>query len=219
LAIETVRHLILSLLTLTLLDVTGGHAQPIELSVSPRAGQLLLDRSLQDFRWDVRAQTRVGIELGAQRGAWSLALSADRAHTVQSTGIPGATVAPRVNWTEVGLQLRRHVDLPAGLSAHAGLRAGRLMLAWDPQRLSLSAPGVSGNIDVVYDDVSSWIFGPQLGLSWSVHPSVDLVGRGEISRFQLDTAYQSNGSIIEERRSFTSWQWSLGVAVHPWSWQ
>lgn len=199
--------------------VTDVHAQPVELSVSPRAGQLLLDTSLQDFRWDVRAQTRLGLELSAQRGAWSVALSADRSRTTQSTGIPGASVAPRVNWTELALQLRRHVDLPGGLSAYGGVRGGRLFLSWDPQRLSLSAPGVSGTIDVVYDDLSSWVVGPQLGLSWALHPLVELVGMGELSHFQLDTAYQSGGSIIEERRGFTSWQWSLGVAVHPWSWR
>lgn len=191
-------------------------ARPIAWSLSPRAGQTFLDASLQDFRWDVRPKPRFGLELDAQRGAWSLALSIDRMHTRQATGIVGASIAPRVNWTETSLQLRRHFDLPARLAAHVGLRAGRLGLDWDPQTLSLTAPGVSGTIDVAYDAVSTWIYGPQLGLRWAVHPFVDLVGMTELARFSLDTAYQSGGTIVDERRSFTAWQWSLGVALHPW---
>jgi hypothetical protein len=75
---------------------TSAKAQPIELSVSPRGGQLWLDPALRDFRWDTGGQPRWGVEVAARRGAWSSALTGYRSHTSQSTGIPGETRVPKV---------------------------------------------------------------------------------------------------------------------------
>jgi hypothetical protein len=202
---------------LTLACACAAHARPLELGVSSRAGQMWLDSGLRDFRWDTSGQPGWGLEVRARRGNWSAALSGERSHTDQSTGIPGDSSAPRVGWTTLGVHLRRHQPLGAGVDVYGGMQAGRLFLSWDPRHLTVTAPGISQPVDVEFRPVQSWIYGPQLGLQWSATSRFGLEALVEYSRFSLDTAHQAGGSIVEERRSFGSWQWSLGVTVQTGS--
>lgn len=211
-----------TLLTLaTLIVAAPGNAAASEStvawSVSPRVGQLWLDTELQDYRWDTTGQARLGVECEAQRGPWSAAVSLDRSHTVQATGVPGENPSPTVHWTSWSLHLRRLRSLPAQLQLHAGIQAGQVRLSWDPERLSITAPGVLDPVSVDFEPVRSWHYGPQLGLQWGATDSWSLVGLVEYSRFRLDTAHQSGGSVVQERRTFSAWQWSIGLALHPWS--
>jgi hypothetical protein len=202
--------------TLTLILATSANAQPVELSVSPRAGQLWLDPALRDFRWDTTGQSRWGVEFATRRGTWSAALSVDRSRTTQSTGIPGELQVPRVKWTQLSLNLRRHRSVGSRLDLHAGVQAGRVFLGWDPEQLTVSAPGVAFPLTIDFEALQSWHYGPQLGLSWNALRAMSLTGQVEYSRFSLDTAFQSGGSVVEETRSFGAWQWSLGLSLRPW---
>lgn len=198
-----------ALLLVALLVATQDAHAEWRMGVSAYAGSRVLDERLDDYRWDVRPAPVLGLEGIARRGRAEFALAVERSSTEQALGLPGTTVAPRVDLTQVALRGRFHFFSlgPVAFSAGAGL--GRMHLGWQPDALEVEVEGIAAPLQIDYAPVDTWRRELAIGAEWRLTHSLALGLVGEQSWFDLDTAHRAGDAIVDQNETFSSLDFRL----------
>ena len=183
-------------------EVLGGPGR--WLSVGLLSGSTLLDGSLADYQWDTRPQAAWGAQalIGARR--LGVGVRGWTTQTTQNVGLPGVE-SPRVQATSWELVGQGRVATWWGTQVLATASAGRLHLAYDPDRITLEPVGPGVPINVDFEPVDEWIAGGGVALLWPV------AGRWTTSIaldhriFGMDTAHRNGDEIEFGRQTFGDW--------------
>lgn len=183
------------------------------LAAGPAAGGLGLDGDLADYRWDTRPAAHWGGRVLAGRGPFALGLCAWRAGTTQATGLPGATVEPRVALSTLAATALARVAAPLGCELWLGAQAGRLHAGWEPGALTVDVGGAP--VDVEFHDIDEWCAGLVAEVQRPFGRGLVASLQGERSTFAFDTAHRRGDEIVAGRERFSAWAVRLQVA---WRW-
>lgn len=176
------------------------------------AGGLMVDKELENYRWDTRPSALTGVEVTLLRGRFAAGARLWGSHTTQASGIPGESQAPRVNLTGVGVLGRVRVLKLNVVELWGSGYAGRLHLGYDPDRLSFDPGGPAEPITVVYDPISEWEFAYGAQLRGEPTRQLGLAIEAVRSAFALDTAHRRGDEIVQSREWFHSWSIQLSVS-------
>lgn len=183
------------------------------VAIGPTAGSLGLDEDLANYRWDTRPASQWGAQAMVGRGRLAAGLWAWSAGTTQGTGLPEASVTPRVALRSVAAVGLVRVASPLGCGLWLGGQAGRLRLRWEPGELAVDTG--AGPVTVAYQDIDTWNLGVVAELRRALGRGLVAGLQAERSSFALDTSHR-NGDVIENGRDrFTNWSARLQLA---WSW-
>ena len=179
---------------------------PPWIGVGVAAGAVAPDPHLADYRWDAGTRPFLGAEALAGWRALSGGLRVSTWETSQSLG--GAAPDPGVRLTGVELVGRLRLLALGGFSLHGLGSAGRVTVAYRPDRAVIELPG-GEPLPVAFDREEEWIAGLGLAAEHRL-PGPLAVGAGiERSTFALDTAHREGNAVVRERESFHTWSLKL----------
>jgi hypothetical protein len=176
------------------------------------AGGYMVDRKLDNYRWDTHPAGLRGVEATLLRGRFAAGARLWGSHTTQSSGIPGESEAPRVNLTGVEILGRVRVLQVSFVELWGSGHAGRLHLGYDPDRLTFDPGGLAEPVTVVYDPISEWEFGYGAQLRGEMTRQLALAIEAGRSSFALDTAHRRGDEIVQSREWFHGWSVQLSVS-------
>jgi len=113
------------------------------IGVGPMIGGLAFDPTLDNYRWDVTPAVQTGAQAMVFRDRFATGARVWVANTMQATGIPGETQAPRVNLTAVEWVGQGRIVSYRGVELWGALHGGRMFLAYDPDQMTFD-PGAGG---------------------------------------------------------------------------
>jgi hypothetical protein len=201
----------LALATVTATPLAVRAAEGPWVSLGLLSGSTSAVGSLADYQWRVAPRAAWGAEANAGVGRFSAGLRGWSASSVQQVSAAGVSASPQVRWTSLETVGRVRLADALGIAVHATVSAGRVRLAWHPDRVTLDAGGSPVTVD--FRPVDEWIGGGGLALSRPVGSRWRLGMEVERRVFALDTAHR-NGSVIEyARQSFGDWSARLGVEL------
>lgn len=213
----------IAIICLALLNAAAVHAgesatKPDEgrgswrLAVGVFAGGIMVDRKLEDYRWDTRPAGVTGVEMTVLRGRLAAGARLWGSRTTQASGIPGETQAPSVNLTGIGAVGRVRVLKVNVVELWGTGYAGRLHLGYDPDRLTFDPGGLTEPVTVVYAPISEWEFGYGARLRSEPMKQLALAIEAGHSAFALDTAHRRGDEIIQSREWFHGWTIQLQIS-------
>lgn len=179
------------------------------MGVSAYAGRRVLDEQLDDYRWDVEPAPVLGVEGLARRGRAEFAVAVERSSTQQALGLPGTTVAPRVDLTQVALRTRFDFFSLGPLHFSAGGGLGRMHLGWQPDAVQVEVEGIAAPLEIEYAPVNTWRREVAIGAEWALTHTLSLGLIGEHSWFELDTAHRAGDTIVDQTETFSSLDFRL----------
>jgi hypothetical protein len=201
----------LALTTITASQSAARAAAGPWISLGLLSGSTSAVGSLADYQWRIAPRAAWGAEANAGMGRLTAGLRGWRASSVQQVSAAGASASPQVRWTSLETVGRVRVASALGIDAHATASAGRVHLAWHPDRVTLDAGGSPVTVD--FKPVNEWIGGGGLALTRPIGSRWRAGLEVERRVFALDTAHR-NGSVIEyARQSFGDWSARLGFEL------
>jgi hypothetical protein len=184
------------------------------IAAGAAVGGLLLDPSLDDYRWDVTPALQTGVQVTLFRDRFATGARAWMSHTSQASGIPGQTQAPRVTVAAIEWVGQGRLVSYRGVELWGMVHGGRLFLSYDPDQMTFDA-GVGTPVTVAFDSISEWDYGFGAEIRRRLTAQLALALQAERTSFSLDTAHRSGDEIVESRERFD--QWSLRVQA-AWLW-
>lgn len=169
-------------------------------AVGASGGWVKPDAGLADYQWDTRPGAAWGASARAERGAWGAGLRLLRGRSTQDVG----TAAPAaVHTTRAELVGRRRVARVLGQEVALTASAGRMRLAYDPDRVTID--GAGGPMTVELAPVGSWTAGLGLAIERAVSGRLVAGIEADGVRYGFDTAHRAGDTIVRERTAFTDW--------------
>jgi hypothetical protein len=166
-------------------------------------GGVTFDPHLADYRWDTSPAMQSGMQAALYRGRIAAGARVWRSGTAQATGIPG-TASPNVNLTGLEMTGQVRAFSVGGVALWGTAHAGRVLMGYDPDRLSLDAGGGS-QVTVAFDPVSEWDWGGGAALRTIVASRMAIALQADVTMFSLDTVHRRGDEIVETRERFSSW--------------
>ncbi len=180
------------------------------LSLGLLAGTTQFDAGLADYQWDTTLRPGWGLQALIGGGRLAAGVRVWRAATTQSIGDLGA--APDVHATRWELIGEGRLLEALGTEFRLTAGAGRLRLAWDPDRIVLQPAGGGAPIEVALAPVGTWTGGAgfvlrrPLAADWTVGLGVDA------RIYAIDTARRSGDTVVLARERFGDWSTRLELA-------
>jgi hypothetical protein len=181
------------------------------LDLGAGVAALAWDEQLSDYRWDVRPSAALQLHASALHGPWALGLGLGTTSTLQESGIPGETLAPRVALHTLELHAAFRVAQWQGIQLWGQAHGGRLMMRYEPDQFSFAVPGGGEPIVVDYAPVDEWTGGLAASLRREFFGNLALAAQLTHSSFALDTSHRRGDEIVHERQGFHNW--SLGISA------
>jgi hypothetical protein len=182
------------------------------LSVAALGGFTLPDRSLADYQWQIAPHGGWGAEALAGVGRLAAGMRVWTSATRQELGAPGAPATTRVSTTSWELVGRATVARVRDVSVAATASAGRIRLAYSPDRVTLASGG--GAVEVVFAPIDEWVGGAGLAFQKPFGRRWRAALQLEHRVFALDTAHRAGAVIVEERSNFGDWSARVALARH-----
>jgi hypothetical protein len=188
----------------------AGERHEWRLAIGPVAGGVALDPSLNDYRWDTQPALQSGLQTTLFRGRGGAGVRFLRSHTTQSSGIPGASQAPRVNLMAYDVVGKIRVVSVASFELWGSGHTGILHLGYDPDQQTFDVNGTPVTVD--YEPISEWNagIGAEIRRELLTHMALSL--QVDTSTFALDTAHRQGSEIVFSRERFYNWSLRLQVS-------
>jgi hypothetical protein len=190
----------------------GGGSGGWRLAAGAFAGGIMIDRSLENYRWDTRPAPLTGAELTVLKGRFAAGARFWGARTTQASGIPGETQVPQVDLTGVGAVGSVRALTVSVLELWGTGYAGRLHLGYSPDRLTFDPGGLAEPVTVEYAPISEWEFGYGAKVRTELMRRLSVTVEAGRHAFALDTAHRRGDEIVESREWFNSWTVQLNIA-------
>lgn len=198
-----------------LLLVTSARPAPADdgwrLDLGAGVAALALDPELSDYRWDVGPSAVAQLHASALWKRWNFGLGLSTSSTLQQSGIPGETIAPRVALHSLELHAAFRVAQWQGIELWGQAHGGRLLMRYDPEQLLFASPGGGDPIAVAYDPIDEWTGGLAASLRREFFGNLALAAQLTHSSFALDTSHRRGDEIVRQRQGFHNW--SLGISA------
>lgn len=184
------------------------------VTLSLLGGAAIPDQGFADFQWDTRPKFSGGVQGMATLGAWGAGVRWTQSSTTQELGSASSTPEVRVGTRALELVVRRRL---VGIGAQAlflGAAVGRTRLGYHPDHVQMDVSG--SPVDVALSPIDAWSWSGGLGTERPLGHA--LVGGLELGyrAFSMETAHQSGGTVMVEKRTFGEWStrialgWRLG---------
>lgn len=199
------------LLALACLATTAGAAvqRPV-WSLGVSGGSARFDSHLADYQWNLAPRPAWGAQAGAALGRFGLALRAGFSAATQHVDAAASVTDPAVRVTTLDLVGEAEVARPLGTALLARAGAGRVAIAYSPDRVTLGAG--SGVTTVDLPPVHAWTWGGGAALRREVAPRWTATVAVERQSFAFDTAHRSGPSVTYARETFGNWNGRLELA-------
>jgi hypothetical protein len=158
------------------------------------------DGSLQDFQWSTAFTPAWGGAARASRGLWTAGLEVWTNRTTQRID---ATQNSLVRATRIELVAGRRVAEFGANRLEARVAGGRMMLGYDPDRVTIDAG--AGPVEVALAPVHTWSAGLGLGLDSQVEDQWNVGLAVDWRTYSLDTASRQGATIVYDRQRFDDW--------------
>lgn len=178
------------------------------IALGALGGTTLPDAALADYRWDARPQGAFGAQALIGIGRFAAGLRAWRTGNTQTIGDGVDPVAVRE--TSVELVGRARIVERLGIDAGIVAGAGRLHIAFDPDRVSMPSGG--STVEIAFSPVNEWVASAGLVMTRPIAQRWTLGLEFDHRRFALDTAHREGDAIEYARTSFGEWSARLEIA-------
>ena len=175
------------------------------LSLGLLGGSTLHDPRLADYQWTVTPRAQFGATARLGAGPFASGLRVSTTSTHQHIGLPDPTSSAAVRSTRIEWIGEARLSRFAGVELLAGASAGRLHLAYRPDRVQVPASGPTPAIDVELRPIDTWIGGAGLGARRPLVGPLSLGVSCERQYFALDTAHRNGNEIVTARETFAEW--------------